>query len=321
MLYLKYDNSVMRDGIGAQALRIVTLRAIANFFKCGYIHAPMTQIDEHFSDQFQSHDDIQLQLQLVNEFFSFETSKIPESFHKEVSVHELGNRYFLKLLKESFLTRHNILANICLPFSILNRLPQIMNGTPKFMRETQPNFFSNLSPLDVVVHLRMGYGDSVTKNAKGRYLPYDFYVDLMKSVIKRNKIHKDRKIIIHTDLSPTNVKWKVLTSSTRKELVNLGIELNADVFEISGVDLSKIFGLQIDHEIEYRYCDDFFTTLSDMSQARTLIMGRSALSYLAGLMNPNQVIWPNNHGHPKMTWWTSSIEYGVNATKYRLIAG
>lgn len=321
MLYLKYDNSAMRDGIGAQALRIVILKAVSDFFRCGYLNSPMTHINETFADGYKNSAEIDLRLRQVNDFFRYGLTEESQTFSTHKKIHLLTNKELLKLLLSNSIRGSDALAEVCLPFPILDRFPFVMNQTPRKFRMMHPDFFSEREALDVVVHLRMGYGEAVKQNAKGRYLPFDYYVDILNRLLKNEKITKSSRVVVHTDLPSTDTEWQILTPNIQEELKTLGIKLKDNIFRVPGIDLSEVFSHRIKRDLEFRYCDDFFSTLLDMSQAKLLVMGRSAFSYLAGLMNPNQVIWPNNHGHPKMTWWKSSIETGVDATKYRLIEG
>ena len=58
-----------------------------------------------------------------------------------------------------------------------------------------------------------------------------------------------------------------------------------------------------------------------MTQANILVMSRSSLSYLAGILIPNKVIWPSNHEYLNYFCWNSSEQLGVNSRQNKLIPG
>jgi len=320
-LLLQYDNSVLQDGFGAQALRLVALKGIADFFGCTYLSTTMLTEHEHFSTGASSLDELQGFAYKVNEFFTFgENYRVvrPNIVFKE---RDLSSKSFAKKLIRYKYSRDIALLQTVVPYSLVRRFPKCLRGIPKLVRDKNANQFGRHEPLDVVIHIRMGYGASVVQNAQGRHLPFNYYLSLLRSLVEKDLVKLTDRIILHTDLPRNNSNWKVKTSVQREELKSQGLSLRGDEVEVKGENLELIFSEFRDFNLTVKYCADWFETLIDMSQAETLVMARSAFSYLAATMNPNRVIWPNNHGHPLLHNWMSSKTLGVDANYFSLIPG
>jgi hypothetical protein len=173
----------------------------------------------------------------------------------------------------------------------------------------------------IVVHLRFGYGGLVKVNAQPRHLPVDYYFHVISKLIENGDITKKDKIIVHTDAPQEKSVFKILSEVTREELISQGVtDGNSEVLlEPANLDILK--ELLIGYVFEIKHGADWIETFLDMANASTLIMARSAFSYLGALYNPNVVIWPNNHGHAKLRKWTSSVRIGVDANDFSLALG
>lgn len=320
-LLIQYDNRVLQDGFGAQALRLVALKGIADYFGCTYLNADMLTEHEFFSTGASSIYDLKSFANKVNEFFTF--GEVSKSTKPKVVIRErdLSSKALVKYLLRYKYSRDIALLQTVVPYSVVNRFPKSLSGLPKLIRDNNAKEFRRHEPLDLVIHIRMGYGASIVKNGQGRHLPFEYYLRLLKSLAEKGLVKPSDRIIIHTDLPREDSKWNVKTSVQREELISQGLFLNGDEVEVKGENLEAIFSEFREFNLTVKYCADWFETLIDMSQAETLVMARSAFSYLAATLNPNKVIWPNNHGHPLLHNWISSKTLGVDANHFSLISG
>jgi hypothetical protein len=172
------------------------------------------------------------------------------------------------------------------------------------------------------VHVRLGYGQKTEKPqlARPRFLPIDYYIDVLQLLslnFSRKGIRK--LVLIHTDLAPQAKIWNP-TPKALNEVIYLGETATQGSIQVAGNNISPHFQTLEGYDFQFRYCSDFIETFLDLACAKQLIMGRSAFSYLAALFNEGTVIWPDSHGHAKLHSWKSASEIGL-ATTYKLIPG
>lgn len=128
-----------------------------------------------------------------------------------------------------------------------------------------------------VIHIRRGDVNSNTKNegARRRFTPNAWYIDKLKKIVNAN----NSKIIIHT----------------------FGTQ---EVFD--GL-YQCIESANIERFIEIRFNEEIRKVFHDMVSAKKFFMARSSLSYIAGILNQNEVFFqdgPNDHQSqtPLLRW-------------------
>jgi hypothetical protein len=120
-----------------------------------------------------------------------------------------------------------------------------------------------------------------------------------------------KNLVIHTYLLNTPKVW----SPTHQGIVD-GFNKNSGstgkrVISLEGFDLSKEISIPAGLKADIRYCDPLLNTFLDMCNAKVLIQGKSAFSYLAGIINPNLVIYPPTQSAAKLRNWKSAEDLGV----------
>ncbi len=145
------------------------------------------------------------------------------------------------------------------------------------VEEIRKRYFATEKPKveegSIVVHIRRGdvgpsgYGSS----GKCRHLSNKWYLDYIKKIML---LYNDEKIIIHTNDDESIVDFFDNNLSTN--------EFDALDFKIKNHLISK---RKCYKELQY--------TFHEMVQAKVLFMGKSSLSYMAGIINPNTVYFLN----------------------------
>lgn len=305
-LFLTYDAEAQQDGVGAQLIRIFGIYSISRAFRIGYIHTPILNIIEEVSHNFKSEIASQSFKTKVNDYFqidSFCPIKIDSvKIYKQIS--------FWQLLKLIILYKHSktcVVVKVLYPFKITDRIPNIYNYAKNYFWEKHADKL-RITP-GIVAHVRFGYGFLYTDeiNMRAKHLPLSYFRDIIKCLQDHSHGTTKRKITIHTDFKRYSEIWTPAQHEIAKVLK--GSNGGQDSVYIPGVDLHQKLELPSDNKTIVKYSEDFFDTFYEMCTAEIFVMGRSALSYLAAIINPNFVIYPENHGHSSLPDWVSSTRF------------
>ena len=309
-IYLTYDNQTLQDGFGAQALRILGIYSIAKTFRFGYIHSPISKVIEEYSHNLQDLKEHELQISRVNDFFAFPSTSAVTSFNREFVYRNITRKILLKLIFLNFFSTKKFLVRILLPYGVIDKMPSIYKKGVEFIHKAHANLIQTNGY--IVCHIRWGYGYLYSDQdyIRPRHLPFSYFEDAV-SLLYFKKNRSTLPIIVHTDLSRNDKYWTPAHPSVLENYRNLSGNKQASAIPIKGVDLEKKLRFPKNSMTEIKYCDDFFSTFLDMSRSEILVMGTSTFSFLAGLINPNMVIWPQKHVHSKYPGWTNSEDLGI----------
>lgn len=313
-LYLTYNNGV-GDGIGAQALRQTALFALTRFTGTKYIHSDILEISEEFAHESNFTEDKTTSANQIKKLFTFPSDLKPSKFDFIKEVENLNWRTFLRFYLLSFVFRKNILLKVLLPFKILDRAPFIYKYAKTYIQNRMDEMIDHVQTADIVVHARYGYGAVWNPSASATrriFLKPSYFTKVISELSRRKKIPIPARLKIHTDLSPTDVEWTPRDPRTLQMFREIARnELNQKIV-IRGRNLSEEFPSMPNMETEIVYCGNTWLAFVEMCRAPILVMGRSAFSYLAGLVNGNLVIAPTIHGHSHLPGWLSEKDLGIH---------
>jgi hypothetical protein len=318
-LYLTYDNEAMRDGAGAQLQRIFGIYSIAKKLKISYVHSGIIETIEERAHNAKSEHDLQNLIEDLNANFSFPSSQLP-AHYQEVKIHQLTFRKLIKLYLRKLVKRENLLVKICLPFGIIDKVPDWYEVAGKYVRENNPRF-SGTPKQVVVIHIRYGYQPLVglNKGSSPRFLPLHYYPRALESLIARNNLSSDFPFLIQTDLPENSGLWKPFQVKRLNELREIGYKESNNEFEYQTVDLKKALFSRYPN-LRVRYCAPILECLEDMVNAKYLMVSRSSFSYIAAVINPNTVTFPRSHGHSKLGRWQWDFTEN-DVPKFDLLSG
>lgn len=282
-LYITYDDRKIRDGFGAQGLRIVGIFSTARVFRLKYLHQGISEIADKVELVGVTGDNFRYTrvLDELNGYLNFPSNRKPGNFKKQIQIeiHNLGFRTLLKYILLSLVRPNRYLLKVCLPFGVTDRLPWVYLHCRKYIPSTIPALGQVDAGTVNVVHVRASeHSPDKTRPQLGPL----YYEKLMFSpkLASSNGV----KWIVHTDFydgdflpgvnSERVIKFKSLIS-------RINLEKNIDVYHYA--EIEKVF--------------------QDMVNADLLIISRSALSYLAGVLCKGKVVYPSNHGHAKLPRW------------------
>lgn len=287
-LYLTYDSKQMTDGFGAQGARIMGIFSVARFFKLGYLHNPISDISD--VNELMGASDKQIEyeglLAELNTYISFPQDKFPSRNPNYFSVYNLGFRNLLYFYIVSLIFRKVIILKVCLPFGITDRFPIITyQGKKTWDNLRNPIIRSRSDEKIVVMHIR---ASEHSPDKKRPQLGPSYYRQVLDEISQN--LNGKFKLKVHTDFFATD--FIVSEKSTRVK-----------VFESFLSECEKLPNCQVNHYADIRQ------VMVDMIEADILVMSRSALPYLAGILSSAHVIFPGCHGHaPLPNWHTRRCE-------------
>ena len=195
----------------------------------------------------------------------------------------------------------------------MDKFPRLYDKSARQLRKLNSQLIGSCESLDLVAHVRRGYDEKYAdlKYAKNRHLPFSYYSDIIDALDKNRRITQGARIVIHTDLLNSPRVWSPkqigIVEGFNK---NLGLDGQTDI-SLEAYDLSKEISIPNQYRLDIRYCDPLMQAFLDMCSTHILIQGKSALSYLAGIVNPNLVVYPPKQSASKLHRWKSSTDFGV----------
>lgn len=286
-LYVQYDSERITDGFGAQGLRIVGLYTIAKAFKLKYLHQGISEISDRVELTGPEGDEQKYRqvLEKMNEFIAFASHSDLNNLKisRTVSIHNLGLRILFKYIFLSFFRPNQYLLKVCLPFGIVDRFPILYRLSLKDISGVIPKRKEGFIEIGNVVHIR---GSEHSPDKSRPQLEPSYFEEAIFS--GKYPCLPGRGWIIHTDFYQSDFS-QTIKSERANRFVPLFERFRKDeIFEVNHyASIEKVF--------------------SDMVHADSLIMSRSALSYLAGIFCRGVVVYPSNHGHAKLPRWKIEI--------------
>ena len=284
-LVMSYDNESAIDGFGAQAIRLCGIYAIASATNCHYSHNPIVNVPRDELSRFSvSDEEYQKCLRLFNQILAFDSTIQIQNLEK-VRLCKENSIWLRKLLKYTFsslLTQERLNLNLTLPQGITDKLPFLLEKVAFKLQQNLGNLGEDRSARSTVLHIRAEHHGP---NKRRPHLSPEYYTACVDELIKQRNIESLETLIVHTDFfdedfASKNLQWRP--------------SLFVKLFE----DLEKTFS-----EVRFRHYAPIEDVLVDLFYANTLIMSRSSISYFAGIVNQNRVIWPPSHGHAKLPRW------------------
>jgi hypothetical protein len=305
-LYLTYDNEIIQDGVGAQVMRIVAVRAISKYFKLGYLHSGIKKLTVTQLDPAQSQQEIDEYISYLNETFAFSSHKIKE-MHEVYKVYNLSHRLLLSYGLRALILRRRILLKVTIPFYITDRNPKIFKSVVKLLPSFTPKQSQN--KIKVVIHFRAGADPKHIDPGKSeaRFVPIDYFEKLVAQ-IQRDNPSSALDLCLLTD-APAKSFYYSPPSDQLKKWEETGYEIKNGSVEIKALDLEESWisgtpGFRVVHG------GDPIEAIKEMANADYLLMSRSTLSFLGALLNQTgEVIYPPRFGAKPIDGWVSGEKF------------
>ena len=313
-LFLTYDNRTLQDGLGAQALRITGIYAVAKAFGLKYRHSPITNVIEDIGQTPDGESTQEALISNFNNFFCFPSGREPKFGAKILEIRTLSLRLLIKIMARQLFSRNDLVLSVLLPQGIIDRLPVLYKISGKYLRKANKDLLSSHDSYEFVAHVRRGYDEKYAdlKYARNRHLPFTYYSDILESLHSKGLIPTGVRGIIHTDILNSPITWTPKQTGIVDGFNKNSGQVGKNEIYLEGYDLSKEIVIPGNLQVDIRYCDPLLNTFLDMCTTKVLIQGKSAFSYLAGIINTNFVIYPPKQTMAKLNSWKSAEEYGVD---------
>ena len=306
---LTYDDTIKRDGVGAQLHRILALFALSKDLEIDYIHTAITDFSIHPLDPFNDLEKQRVFLRNLNSSIHINSTIREISQFRKISVASLNFSILYKYFIISKITRKPTLIAVSEPFGVTDSFPQIYEiiNSKEYALFHSPIYLrnSNETEMDrIAIHFRWGVGGMAVQpgESKPRELPLEYYFRALQFIITEFNL-QDYKVSIYTDAPKTETHFLPLSSQI-KNWVNTPNFDNSRV-TIKGIDLESEFR-NLGYEVEVFSGGDPLFAINEMINSNYLIMSKSSLSYVSGLLNRRGiVIYPREFWHPPLSKWIS----------------
>ncbi len=279
-LVLTYDSSNPKDGTGAQLQRILSIYCLATYLRLDYLHTDVSDVSTHPLDPFQNDELRRAYVERVNSIFKIETTTL--EFSKEIYLKQLKLFLLLKYAFASFAGRQKILLRINEPYGVVDFLPQCLTHVPPFP-------LRNIArSSEIVIHHRRGVGNFAIYHGQklSRESSQLYFNKCLDEIWALNQ--QRMKVSVLTDGSPIDLIYPVPVSQRSNWVGTPGFD--GENIVVKGEDLSLQFKDER-FDFEFVYGGDPLEAIASMSLSRYLIISRSSLSYLGGILNKNGVVF------------------------------
>jgi len=277
MIYFTYIGDY--DGLGAQYQRIVSIISFSARLGVEYVHTKIKNI-EHINDA-DYLEKIEDYFQISNNFKSVNDVIYDSELNVGNSIDGNLIYEFINFIENERATSRNIIVYIHSCYNVIDinddrdvpeneKFGSIVYdyGMPKLQQIKKniplPEYNKNQN-VNIAIHIRRG---DIEKTDDGRYISLDIY---QKYINKFIYYYPNGNIFIFTQITPEN-----------KDEFDAFLIQNSTVKMMADIDI--------------------ITTLEYLIKADIFVMGKSSLSYVAGLYNTNGVLY-NSFGHLPLGRW------------------
>jgi Uncharacterised nucleotidyltransferase len=298
-LAVTFDQSAT-DGVGSQLHRIYGLYALSRSLHIKYVHSPLARVGYQgllplltgrIDPDFAAH---------YNAFFSLPSDDFDLEGCERVRVPYLDEHKVEECRARAAETGRPVLLQAHEPYSYTNRHPAAYLA----LRAVSPyRGYRATGPVRVCIHLR--HGDNSVPGRPDRHdrlLPNDYYLRACGPVLEALRQQGAPFVVrLHTEVPP---RPYTLHPGISGLYFRLDEPATISPAEDSLDDFESLPNLEMVINVEPR------EALDDFGTADVLILSRSDLGYLGGLLNPHGLVISNPFHHPALPDWLVADEHG-----------
>lgn len=304
-VFVTYDNRNFQDGLGAQALRITGVYAISRAFRLRYIHSPILSVTEDVGQNLENENSQAILIREFNDFFDFPSSRAPKQESNHVYIRNLSLRVLIKLVAKNILKHNDFVIHILIPQGVFDKIPNLYSFSARKLRKINSVKLNSVEAIPVVAHFRRGYDEKYNQleDALFRQLPPSYYTNVFQVLDKKDLLTPGSRLVIHTDLLNNSKIWKPFNNTVIENYRKASGEATRSEIELEAFDLKSEITVPEGYDLEVRYCHPLMSTFLEMCSAKILVQGKSALSILAGVVNPHLIIFAPGQKFSKLPRW------------------
>jgi hypothetical protein len=294
---MSYDNRNPKDGTGAQLQRFIGIYCLAQYLELNYYHQGLLDVSTHPLDPFQTNESRKEFVAKVNKVFNFPSSLPEKSVQVFIGKLHTSDLLFFGLKSRILGRRYHL--KIVEPFGVLDVVPQIYRLVPEIDFDMGKDVQEKYG--QVIIHYRQGVGGFANyhKQVISRQIQNEYYLRCLNEIEASEFATK--QIYVLTD-APVKEMVYIPPSDQLSNWVD-SPKFDGEAIHIRQSEIHKIFE-HLSLNIRYLHGGDPLEAIAIMANARTLIIGRSSLSYLGGILNKSgRVIFPDNFWHSPLRDW------------------
>lgn len=302
-VYLTYDATRHRDGLGAQTQRLMGVYAAAKKLNLGYHHTHILTIEPNPGETTEIVQDLVLFARQ-----SFDMSEEDSiDFDWRISIKSLDKKsqavlYFLNTF--AMWLRLRISCLITYPYAVTDVYPDLYELPAKQIRKRFQNSNSD-GVFRIDLHIRRSVVPRVDSSGAPyfRFLETKWYVQVLSSITSfMDQKRKPYLIRIHTD--EISELWNVppdLSVETRELWRDLGV-IGEDGCLVPSVEpIEKVFSHFSNVEMARGWHP--IQAMNSMISANLLVTYPSSFSYVAGLIRSRNPVISPKFWHKSPSWW------------------
>lgn len=304
---ISYYSGKQFDGTGAQLQRLASVYALSKYLGIDFIKTPFSGVTVHPTDPFRTEEHYKQYLTRLGDFLRLEqqTDNVKDPTGKSIEFSIVSSSSLLKIVLLNFFQRCRIHLKVFQANSIIDYWPELI---PRFVsvnrNELNSAQFEN-SGFSIAVHYRQGAGGfPIYPGQKlSRQIDLDVYVKLLRTCIDNLPEVEKIEIIVFTDSPHEETNFAPPKEQLAQWLGTPGFD--GDKVTIIPTDFQPIKSLASNRiSVSIEHGGNPLDAFIFMTQADILIMSRSSLSYLAGLLNLHgSVYFPTSFWHSPLQSW------------------
>jgi hypothetical protein len=285
------DTRKLYDGTGAQIQRILSTYLIASVFKIGYLHSGVATVQVHPLDPFQDLESLSEYIDKLNQEFVLPSSSYDFKPYEIIEITSLTLFELIRYKVLSTLTKRKYLLKFVDPYPVSEYLVseywRVLEALP------ENSLAINKSPkkdyLNVVIHHRQGVGGQVIY--PGQSIPRELHIDYFLDILSKITTSVDKSLLrisIHTDAPAIDLVY--VPNKEQLHLWDGTPNFENGQVQIRSSKIDQVIGAA-GYKAAIQYGGDPLDTIRDMASADYLIMARSSLSYVGGILNQHGTVY------------------------------
>jgi hypothetical protein len=304
---VSYYSGNQFDGTGAQLQRLASVYALSKYLGIDFIKTPLSGVTVHPTDPFRSENDYNQYLIRVGNFLQLDADNCdnPNPNCKSINLSIISASSLLRIVALNAFQRSRIHLKVFQANSIIDNWPELIPNFVKVNKNEITIAELGAGRISIAIHYRQGAGGfPVYPGQKlSRQIDLDVYTKILKKLINELPEADTISITVFTDSPQEESSFTPPEEQLTQWLDTPGFDGKRVL--IIPTDFQPIMSFASNRvTVSIEHGGDPLDAFKFMTQADVLIMSRSSLSYLAGLLNLNGTVYfPVNFWHSPLRSW------------------
>ena len=308
---LTYNPDEKPDGVGAQVQRILAIYGLSKHLDFKYAHTGIRDVAIHALDPYRSADEYFEFISSLNSLFKFEGEEIMQN-KLEFTVGKLKWRYLVYFSILSIIKGRSILIRVSEPYAVTESMSCIyphIYPLEKVLQEYLDLFKSRVPT--IALHYRWGVGGKEIQKGESvtRELDLSYYLATVRDILKSN-LSVIYKLVVVTDAPANSLVFKPPIDQRSLWVGSPGFNGDMSTVSVSGIDMIDLFS-NLGIEVQVVSGGSPMEAIAILRNSEHLIMSRSSLSFVAGVLCAGHVYHPASFWHNPLPQWQVINDQGL----------